>query len=82
MAYYAVYNINNAIIGNPKRKGYQNHLNIVCVMDTGNGAIFTSRKWNAEKIFPMPSYGHWIKQAWGVYWKKSKLGKIPRLPGM
>jgi len=82
MAHYAVYNINNAIIGNPKRKGYQNHLNIVCVMDTGNGAIFTSRKWNSEKILPMPAFGHWIKQAWGVYWKKSKLGKIPRLPGM
>ncbi len=82
MSHYAVYNINNAIIGNPKRKGYQNHLNIVCVMDTGNGAIFTSRKWNKEKILPMPVFGHWIKKAWGTYWKKSKLGKIPRLPGM
>ncbi len=82
MAQYAVYNINNEIIGNPKRKGYQNHLNIVCVMDTGNGAIFTSRKWNAEKILPMPAIGHWVKKAWGVYWKKSKLKKIPRLPGM
>ncbi len=82
MAKYAVYNINNAIIGNPKRKGYPNHLNIVCVMDAGNGAIFTLRKWNKEKIIPMPTFGHWIKKAWGHYWKLSKLKKVPRIPGM
>ncbi len=82
MAQYAVYNIHNQIIGNPKRKGYQNHLNIVCVMDSGDGAIFTSRKWNAEQIIPLPIVGHWIKKAWGHYWKWSKLRKVPRLPGM
>lgn len=82
MAKYAVYNINNAIVGNPKRKGYTNHLNIMCVMDAGNGAIFTLRKWNKEKIIPMPIFGHWMKQAWGYYWKWSKLKKVPRLPGM
>ncbi len=82
MAKNAVYNINNAIVGNPKRKEYPNHLNIICVMDAGNGAIFTLRKWNKEKIIPMPTFGHWIKQAWGHYWKLSKLKKIPRIPGM
>jgi sulfide:quinone oxidoreductase len=82
MAHYAVYNINNHIIGNPKRKGYPNHLNVICVMDAGNGAIFTKRTWNKETIIPMPKFGHWIKQAWGHYWKLSKLKKIPRFPGM
>ncbi len=82
MANYAVYNINNHIIGNPKRKGYPNHLNIICVMDAGNGAIFTKRTWNKETIVPMPKFGHWVKQAWGKYWKLSKLKKIPRIPGM
>jgi sulfide:quinone oxidoreductase len=51
-------------------------------MDSGDGAIFTSRKWNAEQIIPLPKVGHWIKQAWGYYWKWSKLRKVPRLPGM
>jgi sulfide:quinone oxidoreductase len=82
MANYAVYNINNEILGNPKRKGYQNHLNIVCVMDSGSGAIFTKRSWNKELIIPMPTFGHWVKKAWGHYWKLSKLKKIPRIPGM
>ncbi len=82
MAHYAVYNINNHILGNPKRKGYPNHLNIICVMDAGNGAIFTKRTWNKETIVPMPKFGHWVKQAWGHYWKLSKLKKIPRIPGM
>lgn len=82
MAQYAVNNILNCINGNPKRYSYLNHLSIVCVMDTGNAAVFTNRTWSKESFIPLPFVGHWMKKGWGWYWKKSKMKKIPRLAGM
>jgi len=82
MAKFTVNNILNDIKGNPKRYSYLNHLSIVCVMDTGNAAVFTNRTWSSEKFIPLPIVGHWMKKAWGWYWKKSKLGKFPRIAGM
>jgi len=82
MAKYAVNNILNDINGNPRRYSYQNHLSIVCVMDTGNAAVFTNRTWSKEAFIPLPVVGHWMKRMWGWYWKKSKLRKFPRLAGM
>ncbi|MDP2850649.1 MAG: FAD-dependent oxidoreductase [Sulfuricurvum sp.] len=66
---------------NPK-KTYQEHLNIVCLMDTGNGAGFVYR--NDKKVFfiSLPIIGHWMKLVWGWYYKLSKMGYIPRIPGM
>jgi len=63
-------------------KGYQEKLNILCVMDTGNGAAFIFRNSNRSFIIPMPIVGHWMKKGWGTYSKLTKLGKFPRLPGM
>ena len=63
-------------------KGYQAHLNIMCVMDMGNGAAIVYRDRKREIMIPLPIVGHWLKQAWGKYAKWSKLGKIGRLPGM
>lgn len=63
-------------------KGYQAHLNILCVMDMGNGAALVYRDRKREILIPMPIFGHWMKQAWGKYAKWSKLGIIGRLPGM
>ena len=63
-------------------KGYQEHLNILCVMDMGNGAAFVYRDSKKEFMIPMPIFGHWMKQAWGIYSKLTKVGKFPRLPGM
>jgi len=63
-------------------KGYQAHLNILCVMDTGNGAAFVYRDSKKEIMIPLPVVGHWLKHAWGKYAKWTKLGKISRLPGM
>ncbi|MDD3322458.1 MAG: FAD-dependent oxidoreductase, partial [Paludibacter sp.] len=63
-------------------KGYQAHLNIMCVMDMGNGAAFVYRDHKREIMIPMPIVGHWLKQAWGKYAKWSKLGIIGRFPGM
>jgi len=62
--------------------GYNEHLNILCVMDSGDGASFVYRDDKRAFMIPMPVVGHWLKKGWGVYARYSKLGKIPRIPGM
>lgn len=78
----AAYNIMEAEKGSNKRKGYQKHLNILCVMDTGDGAAFVFRNGSKAIMIPMPVVGHWLKNGWGVYARLTKLGQFPRLPGM
>jgi len=63
-------------------KGYDEHINILCVMDSGDGAAFVYRDNKKAFMFPMPFIGHWMKKGWGLYCRYSKLGKIPRIPGM
>ena len=69
-------------INGGKRESYVEHINILCVMDTGNGAAFVYRSEKTAKMIPMPIVGHWMKVGWGWYCKNSKLGKMFRLPGM
>ena len=78
----AAHNILQIENGKTDFKGYQEHLNILCIMDMGNGAAFVYRDSKKEIMIPMPIFGHWMKQAWGIYSKLTKLGKIPRIPGM
>ncbi len=78
----AAYNITEIEKGSLKRKGYQEHLNILCVMDTGNGAAFVFRDSKKAFMIPMPIVGHWMKKGWGWYARMTKLGRFPRLPGM
>lgn len=68
--------------GKSEFKGYQEELNILCVMDTGNGAAFVFRNNRKSFLLPMPVVGHWMKKGWGTYSKLTKVGKFPRLPGM
>jgi len=82
MADVAAYNIHHRINGSEKRKTYHNHLNIVCVMDSGDGAAFVYRKADFDVILPLPIIGHWLKKGWGFYYKNTKLKKFPRIPGM
>ena len=63
-------------------KGYNEHLNILCVMDTGDGASIIYRDDKKAYMIPMPIIGHWLKKGWGKYFKLSKMDKIPRLPYM
>lgn len=63
-------------------KGYQEHLTILCVMDMGNGAGFVYRNDKKAMLIPMPVIGHWMKIAWGWYYKYSKMNLMPRLPGL
>jgi sulfide:quinone oxidoreductase len=65
-----------------EKKGYKDHLNILCVMDMGDGAGFVYRDDKKALLIPMPIIGHWLKIGWGWYYKLSKMGYIPRIPGM
>jgi sulfide:quinone oxidoreductase len=78
----AAYNIIETEKGTNKKKGYQDSLNILCVMDTGNGAAFVFRNNTKSFIIPLPVVGHWIKKGWGTYSKLTKIGRFPRLPGL
>ena len=78
----AAFNIIEKEKGSSKRKGYQERLNILCVMDTGNGAAFVFRDGKKAFMVPMPVVGHWMKNGWGIYSRLSKTGMFPRLPGL
>ena len=82
MARNIAYNIFQHAQNIDSKKGYAEHINILCVMDTGNGAAFVYRNNKGGKMIPMPFVGHWMKKGWGWYCRYSKLGKIPRIPGM
>lgn len=82
MAKNVAYNLFNAMQHIDSKRSYMNHLNILCVMDTGNGAAFVYRNEKGGKIISLPVIGHWMKKGWGWYCRQSKLGKIPRMPGM
>ena len=82
MARAAVNNIYAIETNNSHRQGYQKHLNILCIMDTGNGAAFVFRNDKRAFAIPLPVIGHTIKKMWGKYVILTKLRKIPRLPGL
>ncbi len=82
MAKNVAYNIAMHMQNIDSKQSYMGHLNILCVMDTGNGAAFVYRDNKGGKMIPMPIIGHWMKKGWGWYCRNSKLGKIPRIPGM
>ena len=79
MAKNVAYNIAMKLQNIDSKRSYMEHLNILCVMDTGNGASFVYRDNKGGKMIPMPWVGHWMKKGWGWYCRNSKLGRIPRL---
>jgi sulfide:quinone oxidoreductase len=48
----------------------------------GNGAGFVYRNDLKALLIPMPIVGHWMKIAWGWYYKWTKMNFIPRIPGL
>ena len=82
MAKNVAYNIFQHQQNIDSKHSYKEHLNILCVMDTGNGAAFVYRSNKGGYMIPLPVIGHWMKKGWGWYCRNSKLGKIPRIPGM
>jgi sulfide:quinone oxidoreductase len=79
MAQNAAYNIFQHQQRIDSKRSYIHELNILCVMDTGNGAAFVYRDDKGGKMIPLPVIGHWMKKGWGWYCKQTKLGKIPRI---
>ena len=79
MASNTAYNIIQQEKKSSSRKGYKKHLSIICVMDMGNGAAFVYRDSNREIMIPLPIVGHWMKLAWGVYAKATKLKMFPKI---
>lgn len=82
MARNTAHNIATREAGRQDFLGYEEHINILCVMDIGNGAAYIQRDNMHEKMILMPIIGHWMKKGWGMYYKLSKMGKVPRIPGM
>jgi len=82
MAKNVAYNIYQKMQNINSKRGYLEHINILCVMDTGDGAAFVYRTEESAKMIPLPIIGHLMKKGWGWYCKNSKLGRIPRIPGM
>ncbi len=82
MGQHAAYNIIMDETGQSDRRSYKSHINILCIMDTGNGAAFVFRNGKWAFAIPMPGLGHWLKKGWGQYAKLTKRGIIPRLPGL
>ncbi len=82
MAKTVAFNINEIEKGSEVRKEYVSHINILCMMDIGNGAAFVYRDNKKAKMIPLPIIGHWMKKGWGWYFKNSKLNVIPRIPRM
>jgi len=82
MAKNISYNIFQKMQNINSKRGYMEHLNILCVMDTGDGAAFVYRSNKTAQMIPLPIIGHLMKKGWGWYCKNSKLGRIPRIAGM
>ncbi len=82
MARNTAFNIKMIEEGSTAFNGYKDHINILCVMDSGDGAAFVYRSDKRAMMLPMPIVGHWMKKGWGWYYKNSKLKKMFRLPGM
>ncbi|MGB8930372.1 MAG: FAD-dependent oxidoreductase [Anaeromyxobacteraceae bacterium] len=82
MARVAAANIAALAAGRPERETYVAGVDILCLMDMGNGAAWVHRTERKERMIPLPVVGHWMKQGWGAYFKLSKKGTVPRIPGM
>jgi len=74
MGRVAAHNIISTETGTSAKRHYHESPNILCVMDTGNGAAFVFRNTNKSFIIPMPVVGHWMKRGWGTYSKITKVG--------
>ena len=58
--------------GELPHESYLDHMNIICLMDSGNGAAFVHRDTRHARVVPLPIIGHWLKKAWGYYYRWTK----------
>ena len=76
------HNLKNENQGKEVTHTYCEHMNILCLMDNGKNAALVYRSKKRAMIIPLPVFGHFLKKAWGWYYKNSKMGRFPRIPGM
>jgi len=81
MGRVAAHNIITTETGSGSKKHYHESPNILCVMDTGNGAAFVFRNTKTSFIIPLPFFGHWMKRGWGTYAKVTKVGILRHFSG-
>jgi len=81
MARNAAFNIFSIENGSDARRSYIEQMNVICMLDMGDSASLVYRDSKRELLLPMPFIGHWLKKGWGRYYRLSRLGKIPRIPG-
>lgn len=65
--------------GKIQTETFNQHLNIMCVMDLGKDAAFIYRDEH-KAIAPIGRWAHWAKLAWEKYYKLNKRGKVPNAP--
>jgi len=82
MGRIAAHNIISTEMGSSTKKHYHESPNILCVMDTGNGAAFVFRNTKKSYLIPMPILGHWMKKSWGTYSKITKVGIFRHFSGI
>ncbi|ACG75248.1 FAD-dependent pyridine nucleotide-disulphide oxidoreductase [Anaeromyxobacter sp. K] len=82
MARVAADNAASCEAGGAPCASYLGHLAIVCLMDTGTGGALVYRDDRTERLVPLPVVGHWMKKAWGRYFKAERRGVVPRVLGM
>ena len=61
----------------PTQADYREHVDIICVMDTGNGAVLVHRNRQHAWLLPLPWLGHWMKIAWGWWYRLSHRRWLP-----
>ncbi len=81
MARNAAFNIFSIENGSDARRSYLEQMNMICMLDMGDSSSLIYRDSKREFSVPMPLIGHWLKKGWGRYYRLSRLGKMPRIPG-
>jgi sulfide:quinone oxidoreductase len=72
MARVAVSAIQARVRGEKPHESYLDHMSILCLMESGNGAAFVHRDAKHERLIALPMVGHWLKKAWGYYFRLTK----------
>jgi sulfide:quinone oxidoreductase len=72
MAQVATSAIKRRLVGKRPTESYVDRVNIVCLMDTGRDAALVMRDAQRARVLGFPFVGHWLKKAWGYYYRFTK----------
>jgi sulfide:quinone oxidoreductase len=72
MAHVAVSAVEQRLLGNEPTESYIDQVSIVCLMDAGRDAALVMRDSRRARVVALPLIGHWLKKAWGYYYRFTK----------